>query len=166
MEKKKWCETGEHWVPKLWKAKSKVQQSCCQSCLPKHAIKTTSSTSRKEEKKDLNVFFAEQALIFPKHCENCGEPLNAYSVFDRRKMTCHILQKTSSGGFPTVATHPQNKLFMCCMQGCYGHEKYDNGDASDRIKMPVYSIAVERFKMFEHLLTPREKIKAYKYLNL
>lgn len=119
-----------------------------------------------ETKKDLNVFFASMALVFPGYCENCGEKLKNYSPFDRRKQTCHILPKTENGGFPTVATHPQNKVFMCCDSGCYGHSKFDNGDSSDRIKMNVYNLAVERFKTFEHLLTPRERIKAYKYLKI
>jgi len=145
----------------LWRSTPKL----CKDCAMKPENKKK-DPAKDKIKKDLNVFFAEQALVFPERCEECGDRLNGSTMFDRRKSTCHILPKTASGGFPSVATHPQNKLFMCCMGGCHGHERFDNGDANDRIKMNVYSKAVERFKTFEHLLTPREHVRALKLLKL
>lgn len=165
MAKQKWCEVGEHFVPALWKAKSKVQQSCCKGCLHKAPVKA--DKAKEVVKQERNLFFAEQALVFPVNCENCGRALNPIDNKDRRAMTCHILpKKEGHGGFPSVALHPQNKVFMCWNRGCYGHGQYDNGDASTRIEMAVYQLAVERFRMFEQELTPNEHVRALKYLKL
>jgi len=169
---KKFCDVGKHQVQSLWRSRIKdknnpdknIQDGCCKNCLSKAPKKVVKE--KIEVKKGLNVFFAEQALKFPVHCENCNARLHGNTMFDRRKQTCHILPKRNDFGFPSVAVHPQNRVFMCCQTGCYGHERWDNGDAADRIKMAVYPVAVERFKSFEHLLTPKELIKAYKYLNL
>lgn len=145
----------------LWKSNPKLCKSCAGK--PKHQ---KPKKEKMEVKKGLNVFFASQALQFPSHCENCERPLLPYTSFDKRKMTCHILPKTAHGGFPSVAIHPSNRIFMCCDDGCYGHGKWDNGDASDRIKMNVYNLAIERFEALKSLLSPKELIKANKYLNI
>lgn len=162
MAKMKFCDIGQHEVTILWKARTKVQQSCCKNCLGKYPKKAT-----EEQKKDIvakNVFFASQALVFPGHCENCHRPLNSP---DKRSLTCHILpKKKGHGGFPSVAIHPQNKVFMCCYGGCYGHGDWDNRNAADRKTMPVYKLALERFREFEDVLTTDEKRRAYKYLGL
>src|SRR5690606_4633552 len=174
MEKKKFCEVGDHYVHQLWKARRKdpksgeiIQKACCRNCMSREPIKSKRSSSRSsEEKKELNVFFANQSLVFPKHCENCGSPLDQSSVFARRSQTCHILPKSKQSGFPSVATHPANKIFMCCFDGCYGHSKYDNGDAKTRQSMTVYEKAIERFRSLENSLSLKDKLRAYKYLGL
>lgn len=171
-ELKKFCDVGQHKVSVLWRSRKKdiknpgqnIQDSCCKNCMSKVPKKV--SKEKMEVKQGLNVFFANQALQFPFACENCNQPLNARSSWDKRKSTCHILPKSEKSGFPTVAIHASNRVFMCCDAGCYGHDQWDGGDASDRLKMPVYSLAIERFRTFEDLLTSKEKIKAYKYLGL
>lgn len=145
----------------LWRSTPKLCKSCAGK--PKHQ---KVKKEKMEVKQGLNVFFASQALQFPSNCENCNHPLNPYTSFDKRKMIAHILPKTGNGGFPSVAIHPQNRMFLCCMEGNWCHEKWDQGDASDRIKMPVYSLAIERFEAFKSLLSTKELIKANKYLNL
>jgi hypothetical protein len=167
----KYCEVGQHEVKQLWKSKRTnkntgqvIQQACCKDCIGKTPIK--SKSKKKESSKELNVFFADASLVFPVYCENCGEKLLNTGSFTRRSQTCHILPKTASGGFPSVATHPSNKVFMCCFSGCYGHGNWDNQDANKRKSMSVYDLAIERFRKFEHLLTEQEKLKAYKYLGL
>lgn len=117
----------------------------------------------KSFKKELNVFYASQLLEIPKYCENCERPLYINSKWDGRKMTCHILPKSL---FKQLAIHPLNRVFMCCDNGCYGHDKWDNGDALERSQMPVYAIAIGRFNKFKELLIPKDLIKANKYLNL
>lgn len=167
----KYCEVGQHEVEKLWKSKRTdkktgkvLQPACCKNCIGREPIK--SKSKQKESAKELNVFFADASLVFPVYCENCGERLLNTGSFTRRSQTCHILPKTASGGFPSVATHPANKVFMCCFHGCHGHGDWDNQDAEKRKKMPVYEKALERFRKFENELTESEKIKAYKYLGL
>lgn len=174
MAKMKFCEVGKHEVSQLWKAKrinkatgEVLQHACCKNCMSRTPIKNNPSSKLKTEvKKKLNVFFAEQSLVFPERCENCGERLDKSSAFSRRSQTCHILPKSENSGFPSVATHPSNKVFMCCFGGCYGHGKYDYNDANTRKSMPVYQLAIERFRSFENHLTEKEKINAYKYLGL
>lgn len=168
MGKIKYCEVGQHEVTHLWHSRKTdkrtgevIQQSCCKSCMGKQSVVKMAKTSRKNEiKKQLNVYFASQALVFPARCENCGEYLDQS---EKRSQTCHILPKSI---FKTVATHPANKIFMCCFSGCYGHAKFDDGDSKTRMSMPVYSLAVERFKSFENDLYLKDKIRAYKYLGL
>lgn len=171
MKKTKYCDVGKHEVQSLWKARKKdpktleiIQKSCCKNCMHREPIKSKSFSSKSsEEKKELNVFFACQSLLFPKQCENCGSMLDQSSVFARRSQTCHILPKSI---FKSVSVHPQNKVFMCCFGGCYGHAKFDDGDSKTRKSMLVYKLAIERFRSFENQLTISERIKAYKYLGL
>jgi hypothetical protein len=120
----------------------------------------------KKRKADLNVFFASQTLVMPFLCDNCRQPLYAFSSLEKRAVIAHILPKSNkqSVGFPTVATHPQNKMFLCAKGGC--HHRWDNKWAEDRQNMACYALALERFEQFKNLLTPEEIIKATKYLNL
>lgn len=175
----KFCEVGRHEVALLWKAKRTnkdtgevIQAACCKSCMGKASIRIPINKAKKSSAKDLdfknklNVFFANQSLSFPKICENCGKNLDNSSVFARRSQTCHILPKNKNSGFPSVSDHPENKIFMCCFGGCYGHAKYDNSDAEVRKGMKVYDIAIERFKSLKNHLNQKELFKAYKYLGL
>lgn len=167
----KYCRVGDHYVHGLWDSEKKdkqtgeiIQPGCCKSCLGKKKIRESKKT--KEEIKELTVFFAEASLVFPVNCENCGERLDNSSPFARKSQTCHILPKTKNGGFPSISTHPSNKVFMCCFHGCHGHGDWDNLDAEKRKRMQVYEIAIERFKTLEKHLNEKEKLKAYKYLGL
>lgn len=119
------------------------------------------SDEEKKFRKGLNVFFASQTLTMPLNCENCGDLLNAFNSFERRCTIAHILEKSK---FKSIATHPQNKMFLCSKGGC--HAKFDNSTAVERSQMPVYKLALERFEAFKDVLTDREIIRAYTYLNL
>lgn len=125
---------------------------------------TKLNASNKEQKQSLNVFFASQALVIPKHCENCLKPLILTNSFERRSVIAHILPKSEKSGFPSISTHPQNRMFLGKWCGCHGN--WDNKDADARKQMNCYKIALERFREFEELLTGKELIKAYKYLGL
>lgn len=170
---KKYCDVGKHEVEKLWKARRRdpntreiIQESCCQSCMKREPIKSKPKYLTEEEvqrKKELNVFFASQTLVMPNNCEECGHKLDKSSTFALRAQIAHILPKSI---FKSVATHPQNKMFLCCFNGCYSHAKFDNGDAKTRQSMKVYDLAIERFRSFENELTEAEKIKANKYLGI
>lgn len=122
------------------------------------------SDEEKKRRNDLNVFFASQALQIPDRCENCGERLHATDHLERRAMIAHILPKSPNSGFPEVAIHPQNKMFLGPRCGC--HPAWDNGDSNDRKKMACYSIALERFELFKHLIPDNKLPKAYTYLGI
>lgn len=121
------------------------------------------TASKKAFKAELNVFFASQALVFPELCENCGEPLNAISAWDRRCMTAHILEKNDNA-FPEVACHPQNKLFLGTKCGC--HSAYDGKGRAHRKGMNCYDLAIQRFLAFKNELSEPQLIKAAKYLAI
>jgi hypothetical protein len=127
-------------------------------------LNTTVKKPSPEEVKfklDLNVFFASQILVMPFLCDNCKQPLHAFTAFEKRCCIAHILEKKK---FTTVAVHPQNKLFLCAKGGC--HHKYDNSTAKERSEMNIYPLAVERYNNFKELLTEAEIVKAEKYLNI
>lgn len=164
----KHCDVCGKDVEKLWHSRRTdknngkiIRPSRCTNCINKQW-----TPKKPENKEELDVFFANASLVFPDRCENCGKKLNKSTAFDRRAQTCHILPKTKNGGFPKVAIHPSNKIFMCCFSGCYGHSNWDNQDAAKRKTMPVYKLAIERFREFEDSLTESEKIKAHKYLGI
>lgn len=133
------------------------------------AIQSKPKTLTKVEKQfkaELNVFFASQTLIMPFICDECQQPLYAFTDQEKRCCIAHIVPKSNKQtvGFPTVAIHPQNRLFLCAKAGC--HHKYDNATAVERSKMHCYPLAIERFNNFKDLI-PEDKIeKAYTYLNI
>lgn len=166
--KNKFCEVGRHTVPSLWRAKrvnkdtgEVIQQSCCKSCMSRQPIKP--SVKKSTEKKELNVFFANQMLEIAIRCENCGSKLDHSSSFAIRSQTAHILPKSK---FKSVAMHPKNRMFLCCFGGNYCHSLWDDHDAEKRKTMPVYKLALDRVNELGHLLTNAEKVKALKYLGL
>lgn len=115
-------------------------------------------------KDGLNKFFDIQITMIPADCEECKTPFDNYSEDELRGLIAHILPKSRNSGFPDVATHPLNRMFLGTKCGCHGH--YDNGNADDRIKMNIYFNAVKRFSEFSHLLSQRDLIRAYKYLGI
>lgn len=126
---------------------------------------STGKTFMLEEKIALNVFFAEQALLVPKLCENCKQELRAYDLSKKRFVTAHILPKAT---FPSVATHPLNRMFLgvSLFSECSCHGSWDNGNAQDRQKMYCFVIALTRIQDFIYNLTPHEFVKAEKYLGI
>lgn len=139
-----------------------VTSGRCGPCYKKHrakvckAKKDASPTGKEEKafKNELSVYFANQTLVMPATCENCNSSLTSTKNFHPRAPIAHILPKRKNGGFPSVATHPQNKLFLCL--DC--HTKFDN-DGKDKVKqMPVFQLAIERLKEFVHLITEKREL--------
>jgi hypothetical protein len=120
--------------------------------------------SEKAFKQGLNQFFDAQIEMIPADCEECGAPLIGYHSDELRGIIAHILPKSPNSGFPGVATHQSNRMFLGTKCGCHSH--YDNGNADDRIKMNIYFEAVKRFSEFADQLNERELNKAYKYLGI
>lgn len=121
----------------------------------------------KDMKDNLNLWFADQIPQIPEFCENCGKKLMAFTSNQKRFVTAHILPKTPNGGFPSVATHPQNRMFLgvSLFSLCNCHDLWDQ-DRDTRSAMPCHKIAVQRFSLFKELLTTKELIKALDYLKI
>lgn len=119
-------------------------------------------------KADINKFFLEQSEQVPANCENCGKLLRAYSMWTKRFVTAHILPKSEESGFPSVATHPDNRMFLGCslFSDCGCHGNFDNKDAEYRKTMPVYEKALERADKFFDMLSPADQVRAEKYLGI
>jgi hypothetical protein len=123
-------------------------------------------TSEKEDKKTVNDFFDKVGLKIPFHCQECRKPLYAFSKKAKRSVSAHILPKSV---FESVKTNPDNIIFLGASYigcPCDCHTYYDYS-VENRIKMKIYPVVLERFEMkLKHLLTDRELIQAYEYLNI
>ena len=121
------------------------------------------NVEKREYKKELNVFFASQILQIPATCENCKTDIRFWRNDKRfsRSLVAHILPKRKIGGFPSVGTHPKNRVFLC--PTC--HTDFDNKGAEYAEKMPALSIMRERFNEFKDVLTKSELERVPKYLK-
>jgi hypothetical protein len=119
----------------------------------------------KAKQGDINDFFDKMAESMPYNCQGCHKPLYAFTKKMKRCVTSHILPKAV---FESVATEPDNILFLgtSLLGVCECHNRWDDKGAEDRAKLPFYNLALERFEKFKHLLTDKELIQAYKYLNI
>lgn len=138
-----------------------------------HELKTVqkqrtaiSSKPKKQiDKTELNNFFAKEALKVPLLCDNCNQKLNVPGFEDKRKVIAHILpKKINFGGFPSIATNPDNVMHLGVWCGC--HSKWDNSDAAKRMTMNCYAKAIERFEIFKDCLTDNEFVRALTYLGI
>lgn len=131
---------------------------------PRTQVNKVSAKKKEMDEKQLNDFYDKMALEMHYYCENCGEPLWANTKYFKRCCTAHILPKAE---FESVATNPDNILFMgCCLIGiCTCHETWDS-NKDRRIKMKVYPKALEQFKKLIPFLDGHDLNKATKYLGL
>lgn len=91
---------------------------------------------------ELQQWFADaasQLLQFP-YCMNCNAEI-AFIHFEAA--CCHILPKRKPYGFPSVATHPLNRIFLGSACGC--HQKFDRSweDAAKMNVWPLVLVAME-----------------------
>ena len=107
----------------------------------------------KKERPDLKTYFANQILQIPTKCEECGADLTYWKKQMPKAIIAHILPKRVTGGFPSVATHPANRMFFCPTP-C--HADYDNKGNDHALKMKSLPIIRERFDIFKGLLTESE----------
>lgn len=100
---------------------------------------------------DLYWLTAERELSKHPYCMECVAfiPKKYY-----RAATAHIFPKNI---FKSVMAHPLNRLFLG--SGCGCHQKTERLDTFS--KMEVFQFAIERFAVFEHLITEK-----HKYLTL
>ena len=115
--------------------------------------KNGTAKAKAKTAKDLNVFFASQLPEIPEKCEECSSSLKWQKMNNFKSIIAHILPKRKVGGFPSVATHPKNRMFLCL--DC--HANMDN-KGSDFVKnMKCFDLICERFFEFEHLLSEADK---------
>ena len=147
-----------HKEARLWKSNPPL----CKSCAAK-TYKPKTST-KYENKRELNTFFSDMVNRIPERCENCGDKFGFIPLWQAKWVIAHILPKQPDHGFPTVATEPENILFLCTTNGC--HANFDNKGREYRSQMPCYPLALKRFNKFKHKLSEPELIRAYEYLNI
>lgn len=128
-----------------WQNRQKVKKTS-----PAKVLKTSLDEKRKKE---LGVFFAKQILQIPEHCEECGTNLGGWKHFNAKAIIAHILPKRKTFGFPSVATHPMNRMFFCVP--C--HTDFDNKGSDHVKKMKSLKIIKERLQEFYSELTEEEQ---------
>lgn len=106
----------------------------------------------KENFEKLQVWFEQRARELAKHpyCAECGAyiPEKYY-----RHATAHVLPKSPTSGFPSVATHEENYLFLGAGCGC--HNKTDRWDKFSQMK--VWGLAIEKIKKMYPSIHPSER---------
>lgn len=120
-----------------------------------------SAKAKKAKKADFNVFFASEMLNIPANCEECNADIRYWRGKFARMLIAHILPKRERGGFPTVATHPKNRMFYC--PDC--HTDYDTKGVEFAEQLKSLPIMRERFNEFKHLLSESDLQRVPSYLK-
>lgn len=86
-------------------------------------------------------------------CENCGTPLNPFNSQVANSCHAHILPKSL---FRSIAGCLDNHMLLGGIhQACSCHGQFDSS-WHNAFKMNVFTLAVERFHSFKHLIDPDE----------
>jgi len=128
-----------------WKHRAEVNKK-----KPENKHKTNERAKRKAE---LDKWFEKQIKKIPEYCEECGTNLGGWRLVMPRAIIAHILPKrTGPGGFPSVATHPENRMYYC--PDC--HNGYDNKGWSHVEKMKSFKKVKRRLQKFSGDLSEEE----------
>ncbi len=137
----------------------------CKSCYWLYRSKVNSKKPKAVQKalnnKELGIYFANQILVSPKSCEECGASLASLKAFLPSAIVAHILPKRDRYGFPSVATHPQNRWFAC--GDC--HTDYDNKGIEFASRMKIVPVLRERVAAFWNDLTTAEQRRVPDFLK-
>ncbi|HEY4288220.1 MAG TPA: hypothetical protein VGN00_14045 [Puia sp.] len=111
-----------------------------------------SRPTKRDNAKEIEAYFATVEAEHAGDCQcwECGSLVPDKFI---RFATAHIFPKSD---FESVAAHPSNYIILgahCC------HDKSHRVDLF--CKMGIWKEAVERFLIFEYLLTAEEKAKKY-----
>lgn len=115
---------------------------------------------QKESSKELELWFVRQIAQCPRNCEECGTPLRPWLSWMPKAVIAHILPKRKNM-FPTVATHPANRMFYC--GDC--HTDFDQKGSDHAKLMKSIGLMRERYREIEPHLTEQERNKAPDYLK-
>lgn len=116
--------------------------------------------NEKEQDKELQIWFLQQIQQAPKCCEECGVSLRPVLSWNPKIAIAHILPKRK-GKFPSVKTHPDNRMFYCW--DC--HTNFDNLGSEYAYKMQSLPLMRERYKKIEPFLTEKEITLVPNYLK-
>ena len=134
----------------------------CQDCYWKNNAKENEAKKKKNGKtaekkktaKEMNLFFASQIPEIPDCCENCGDSLRWQKQNNFKSIIAHILPKRPVGGFPSVATNPNNRVFLCLI--C--HHNMDDLGKDFVLKMNCFDLIIERLRKFVHLIKENKEL--------
>lgn len=100
----------------------------------------------------LQNFFRDAAIELSKHpkCDECG---NFIPAIYYRASTAHVLPKRKEFGFPSVESHPLNKIFLGSNCGC--HKKYDN-TWEEAAQMKIWPKVIVIFQELYPFIHPSE----------
>ena len=134
----------------------------CQECYWKNNAKENEAKKKKNGKtaekkktaKEMNLFFASQIPEIPDCCENCGDSLRWQKQNNFKSIIAHILPKRKVGGFPSVATNPNNRVFLCLI--C--HHNMDDLGKDFVLKMNCFDLIIERLRKFVHLIKENKEL--------
>lgn len=128
----------------------------CQNCYWRHRSSINASKpknkAKKAQKQVLGTYFASQILAMPEKCEESGVLLPKSPDWMRKACIAHILKKRADFGFPSVAIHPLNRIFLHPDI----HTNMDNLGKDYIMKMKSLPIMKERVAQLLPLLTPEE----------
>lgn len=149
------CPTGSREVPLIAKR--------CKNHYWQHRAKENTHSVKKAAKEarqaELKVFFANQTLVMPDKCEESGQQLPKSPAWLKKACIAHILPKRPDFGFPSVAAHPMNKIFLHPDI----HSNMDNLGRDYIMKMKSLPVMKERVAILFPLLTPEEKNRVPEY---
>lgn len=138
-----YCETHKQHDPGFIRKKAKVEARKVQSRIIKSMpIDKLILNNGANEFQLLQNFYGAAMLELSKSpfCAECEAwiPSTYY-----RAAIAHILPKRKEYGFPSIASHPLNKIFLGAGCGC--HKKYDN-TWTEASKMKVWDTVIIIFK--------------------
>ena len=108
--------------------------------------------AKKLQGKVMGIYFASQVLVMPERCEESGQLLPKSPAWMRKACIAHILKKRADYGFPSVAIHPLNRIFLHPDI----HTNMDNLGERYILKMKSLPLMRERVKKLLPLLTADE----------
>lgn len=127
--------------------------SRCQSHYWRHRQSVKSAAKKLSEgyedkqaqKKALDKWFIAAIEQMPRHCEECDERLINFAPWALKSFIAHVLAKRL---FKSVATHPDNKVYLCTQ--C--HTNFDNWGEDKVRKMKIFpKILSISFHLVKHL---------------
>jgi len=128
----------------------------CDKCAKEHNIQKEKKTyriknrtektteKRREERSDYPEFFKRHIEYIKENntcCAECGDKLRGES-----SNIAHVVSKSLN---PEVATHQENFLFLCGLFSKNNCHAFFDSNFSNREKMKVFSLAVEKYKLFK-----------------
>lgn len=115
--------------------------------------KKAQEKAEKPKAEELAEWFIQRVAEQTGVCMECNGSTISELYVHQKACVAHVLAKRDTM-FPSVATHPENALELCTINGC--HDRYDKS-WEDASKMNVWPIAVAKFKKILPFIEPSER---------